>query len=925
MAAVRKLADLTDEDRRALEAWLQECARTWNERSLDDFVHDLRAMVDRPWQLLALTSVLKLDLKQQWQMGKQVSVDSYLDAYPELGGKSGVPAELIVAEMKARAKAGMPVDLDAYVEAYPSQAAELRSLLGGSAAAAGSTRKMRTQTPSAPGPAISPTPSSPAPQTARTSPRQAMSAPAATPSAAPPPPPSPSAPTLSALSGELGRYRIEKQLGQGGMGSVYKAYDTELHRHVALKVPQFGPDDGGEVLERFKQEARTAATLRHTNLCQVFDVGTIDGTFFLTMEFIEGQSLESYVAAQKGVSQRFIAMVMARLARALKTAHAKNVIHRDLKPSNIMMREADGTLEPVIVDFGLARRIDPGSARLTQSGMVIGTWPYMTPEQLCGDPNALGPTCDIYALGVIMYELLAGKLPFDAPGQVVRGNPTRPSALRPDLDHELEEIILKAMAVNPETRYASMGDLATALTDYLRMTSGKLAATKVTSDPAVRTLRQPKAEVPGAPDELDARPSSANPKIIAGAAATAVCVLGGALGLWSFMSSGRGRGNAASKEPDIAKAPALTTPSPSATTDPDVLVDRALQAIRASQFDDARSTLARYLAGPASRRKDEAQTLIADLDRAVSKNDARNRARGRGDAEIKKRIAEGFDDMLDEIHTPVLRDVYAATLMEAFRAEDAARIAARPSGDLALRNTGAMPKRKSAGPPPGPSIPRGSNEVPVRQPEPGFNALYNGQNYDGWTATAWQNLPAKRGGSGFHACPPSFIAHREGSALVSGDVRGSLVTEKLYQIASFKFDYTISAIHQRPQVKLKKAAAPSRPYAVAYLRLDQPTDLGNTTQCHEIGVQLLPGELGKLVTESGAHREITNHPARPGIGRRLGEWNEIEIRFGDGSMQILLNGVEVNRLAASRRINCRVGFTFGNVEARFANVRVNRR
>ena len=186
------------------------------------------------------------------------------------------------------------------------------------------------------------------------------------------------------------------------------------------------------------------------------------------MEFIAGRSLESYVAQQQDVSPRFVAMIMTKLARALKTAHAKNVIHRDLKPSNIMMRDADGTMEPVVVDFGLARRIDPGNARLTQSGLVIGTWQYMTPEQLCGEPDALGPGCDIYALGVIMYELLTGRLPFDAPGQVVRGNPAAPSSFRADLDPRLEAICLKAMAASPGARYASMGDLALALTDYLR-------------------------------------------------------------------------------------------------------------------------------------------------------------------------------------------------------------------------------------------------------------------------------------------------------------------------------------------------------------------------------------------------------------------------------------------------------------------------
>jgi hypothetical protein len=348
-----------------------------------------------------------------------------------------------------------------------------------------------------------------------------------------------------------------------------------------------------------------------------------------------------------------------------------------------------------------------------------------------------------------------------------------------------------------------------------------------------------------------------------------------------------------------------------------------LQAIIASRFGDARSSLARYLAGPATKRKDEAQTLLADLDRAVSKTDARNRSKGRGDAEIKQRIAEGFDDMLDEIHTPALRDTYAATLMEAFREEDAARTAARRPGDLALRSKGAAPKRKAAGPPPGPSIPAGSYEVPVRQPEPGFKLLYSGQNYDGWRASVWQDLPAKRGGSGFHPCVPSVVSHRDRNALVSSNFRGALVTEKLYQVASFKFDYTISVINRRPQANLKKAGAPPKVYAMADLVLDHPTDLGNITQCHEVAVALLPGELGNVaMRRAGSRAEISTHAAASRIARPLGEWNEMEIRCAEGSMQVLLNGVEVNRMALPRRITCKVGFSFASVEARFANIRL---
>src|SRR5262249_45731993 len=153
------------------------------------------------------------------------------------------------------------------------------------------------------------------------------------------------------------------------------------------------------------------------------------GHAFVSLEFVEGQSL---ARCQRGtpLPARQAAALVEILAQAMHYAHEKGVIHRDLKPSNIMMRLADGTTQPVIVDFGLARCIEPGASRLTASGLFIGTWQYMTPEQLCGESDALGPGCDIYALGVIMYELLTGRLPFDAPGQVVRGSPAPPSSCR---------------------------------------------------------------------------------------------------------------------------------------------------------------------------------------------------------------------------------------------------------------------------------------------------------------------------------------------------------------------------------------------------------------------------------------------------------------------------------------------------------------
>jgi serine/threonine-protein kinase len=187
----------------------------------------------------------------------------------------------------------------------------------------------------------------------------------------------------------------------------------------------------------------------------VYEVGQTAGHAFVSLEFVDGQSLARRLRGALLPARQAAALVEI-LAQAMHYPHEKGVIHRDLKPSNIMMRPADGTAGPVIVDFGLARCIEPGGARLTANGLFIGTWQYMTPEQLCGESDALGPGCDIYALGVIMYEPLAGRLPFDAPGQVVRGSPAPPSSCRDGVDPRLEAICLKAMAASSGARYASM-------------------------------------------------------------------------------------------------------------------------------------------------------------------------------------------------------------------------------------------------------------------------------------------------------------------------------------------------------------------------------------------------------------------------------------------------------------------------------------
>ena len=246
----------------------------------------------------------------------------------------------------------------------------------------------------------------------------------------------------------FGRYRIEKKLGQGGMGSVFLAVDTQLDRRVALKTMLVGESEASSVVERFYREARAAATLRHPHLCSVFDVGQIDGVHFLTMAYIEGHSLAHHLAGGKVMPGRPAAILARKLALALAEAHRRGVIHRDLKPANVMI---DGKGNPVVVDFGLARRDESGEPPITRTGGVMGTPAYMSPEQVNGEVRSIGPSTDIYTLGVILFELLTGRMPFEAPfprllWQIIDEPAPAPSSFKAGIAPELDAICRRAMA-----------------------------------------------------------------------------------------------------------------------------------------------------------------------------------------------------------------------------------------------------------------------------------------------------------------------------------------------------------------------------------------------------------------------------------------------------------------------------------------------
>lgn len=476
---------LSPADRALLAEWLTEFDQSWAPGRLEQCSRDLPPS-GHPLRLPTLVGMVRIDLRRQWRSGHAALVEEYLKRYPELGTVAQPPLELLEAEYRVRQEVGTPVSTTQLALRFPEHATHIRGLSSASQSATNTNPPCDTEQPRPP------VDVAPAPK-----------------SAAPGPPPSGEVPN------PFGRYRILKPLGRGGMGTVYLAQDTQLDRPVALKIPNFadGDEPSTEVPARFRQEARAASRLRHPNICSVYDVGQIDGIHYLTMAYIEGEPLSDRIRKRR--LPRAEAMELVRtIGLALAYAHGQGVIHRDVKPSNVMIGPRG---EPVLMDFGLARRADTNSARLTQTGQAIGTVAYMAPEQLRGELAQMGPVSDVYSLGVILYELLTGHLPFEGRStEIVMKLLTEdaPPLSRHDpslKDSALERLVQKALAKSVSSRFASMDEFAKAIGAVLAGSehASATATTPVEIVPLdIEHDTEPAASLPSAASRLSSRRSA---------------------------------------------------------------------------------------------------------------------------------------------------------------------------------------------------------------------------------------------------------------------------------------------------------------------------------------------------------------------------------------------------------------------------------
>jgi beta-lactam-binding protein with PASTA domain/tRNA A-37 threonylcarbamoyl transferase component Bud32 len=254
-----------------------------------------------------------------------------------------------------------------------------------------------------------------------------------------------------------GRYKIVRKLGTGGMANVYLAEDQELGRRVAIKILDDRHASDDQFIERFRREAQNAAGLSHPNIVSIYDRGEAEGTYYIAMEYLDGRSLKELIVSRGPAPIPVSIDYTRQILAALRFAHRNGIVHRDIKPHNVLV-DSDGRLK--VTDFGIARA---GASEMTEAGSIVGTAQYLSPEQAKG--TAVDARSDIYSAGVVLYELLTGRVPFTGDTAVeiamrhLSAVPEPPSALRVDVPHELDMVVLRALAKDPEDRYQTAEEM----------------------------------------------------------------------------------------------------------------------------------------------------------------------------------------------------------------------------------------------------------------------------------------------------------------------------------------------------------------------------------------------------------------------------------------------------------------------------------
>jgi serine/threonine-protein kinase len=400
-----------------------------------------------------------------------------------------------------------------------------------------------------------------------------------------------------------GKYAVSRLLGEGGMGEVYEARHTKLGRRVAVKFLFAQYARRPEVARRFENEAMTAGSLEHENVAAVYDVGALpDGAQYLVMEFLDGEDLDKVLQRCGRLALARAADIVVQACHGLDEVHRRGMVHRDLKPANLfLLRRPNGADLVKIIDFGIAKlRSDHVALDATKTGMAIGTPHYMSPEQGRGEKN-ISPASDIYALGVILFELLSGERPHQgsSPFEIVHKMLTEPAAplepLAPGLAPQVYAIVRKAMAAQPTDRFASASEMAAALTPFAAAGSGQIAPLPPPVPSSAATALEPPVTGPS-PSTLTAAdlpltlPSgAAKPRIGLAIALGALGVLAVAAGAVGVLSARGSRHDAAAAAAMAAGSPLIppAASAPSAGPSADLVPPPSTDAPKESSANSA--------------------------------------------------------------------------------------------------------------------------------------------------------------------------------------------------------------------------------------------------------------------------------------------------------------------------------------------------